>query len=324
MRRRAVLAGAGASAVAALAGRARAQAMRSVGYLYSGTMASFEDNLATLKRGLAEAGYREGATVAFVPRWGDGAYDRLPALAAELVARPVDVIVTVSLSAVQAVRAATHEIPIVFSVGVDPVEFGLVGSLNRPGGNLTGVVNARTAVVGKRVQVLHELLPATPTLAVLGNPANPNVSATLQIIRAAAAPRAQSVSLLEARDDEAIERAFATLAGRDTAIVLIQDPFFISRRDQIVAAAARHRVPAVYDRREFVLAGGLMSYGVSQAEIDGHLARYAARILDGAKPADLPVVQPTKFELAVNLNTARTLGIAIPPTLLGAADEVIE
>jgi putative ABC transport system substrate-binding protein len=276
------------------------------------------------RQGLSEAGYVEGRNAAIEFRWADGEYDRLPAMAAELVRRQVDVIVA-NTPGVQAVMAATTTIPIVFAVAGDPVKDGLVASLNRPGGNVTGVTALGVEVGPKRLQLLHELAPTATIMALLVNPTSPFAEATSTELQTAAHILGLQLHVLHASTARDIDDAFATLAQMQVgALVIGSDPFFNSRREQLAALTVRHAVPTIYQYRAFAAAGGLMSYGSSFSEPFRQTGVYTGRILKGEKPADLPVQQSTKIELIINLKTAKALGLTFPPSLLGRADEVIE
>jgi putative tryptophan/tyrosine transport system substrate-binding protein len=297
-----------------------------VGFLATTSPAPFAHLVAGFRRGLQEAGFLEGRNVAIEYRWAEGRYDQVPALAADLVQRQVAVIVTTGgeTSAVAA-KAATKTIPIVFNTGTDPVRLGLVTSLARPGGNATGVNIFTTELAEKRLGLLHDLIPAASTIAVLLNPNFAPAVVNLQESEVAARAAGRTVVAFHASRDDEIETAFARIIQmRPGALLVGSDPFFNSRREQIVALAARHAIPAIYEWREFAQAGGLMSYGTSLIEAYRQQGVYAGRILKGEKPADLPVVQLSKFELIINLITAKTLGLTFPPGLLAIADEVIE
>jgi putative ABC transport system substrate-binding protein len=305
---------------------ARAQQVPVVGFLATTSPAPFAHLVAGFRRGLQEAGFLEGRNVAIEYRWAEGRYDQVPALAADLVQRQVAVIVTTGgeTSAVAA-KAATKTIPIVFNTGTDPVRLGLVTSLARPGGNATGVNIFTTELAEKRLGLLHDLIPAASTIAVLLNPNFAPAVVNLQESEVAARAAGRTVVAFHASRDDEIETAFARIIQmRPGALLVGSDPFFNSRREQIVALAARHAIPAIYEWREFAQAGGLMSYGTSLIEAYRQQGVYAGRILKGEKPADLPVVQLSKFELIINLITAKTLGLTFPPGLLAIADEVIE
>jgi putative ABC transport system substrate-binding protein len=282
--------------------------------------------MAAYRRGLGESGYVEGQNVVIDYFQADNQYERLPILAADLVRRRVSVIVTPnSESAALAATAATGTIPIVFSVTDDPVRVGLVASLARPGSNATGVNFFSTELGPKRLGLLREILPAVATVAVLVNPTNPTSEIGLQQVQAAARASGLKLRILSADDSRQIDAAFEDIAReRPDGFMLINDPLFTSRRIQIIILAARHSLPAIYSTRDYPEAGGLMSYAASMAEVYGQLGVYTGRILKGAKPAELPVVQSTKFELVINTQTAKSLGISIPETMLAQADEVIE
>jgi ABC-type uncharacterized transport system substrate-binding protein len=298
-----------------------------IGFLFGGAPGPGSPALPSFRRGLQEAGYVEGESVSIEFRSAKGEYDRLPELAAELVRRQVSVIVAAGggNATTHAAKAATSTIPIVFLGAGDPVEAGLVESYSRPGANLTGVTLFNVGLDGKRVELLHELVPERAVIAVLVNPNNPNAESQLKSARAVAALYGLQVSVLRAGADREFEQSFATLLReRARGLVVMADAFFYSRLEHLVALAARHAVPAVYDEREYAEAGGLMSYGPSIAETYHQLGLYTGRILKGERPADLPVMQPTKPELVINLKTAETLGLTISPAVLARADEVIE
>ncbi len=282
--------------------------------------------LAEFRRGLREAGYVEGANVTIEFRWAAGEFDRLPGLAEDLVRRRVALLVTSGGTAsARAAKAATTAIPIVFSIGDDPVRFGLVASLNRPGGNITGVTNFYGALAAKQLELLRELVPKAGVIAVLVNPDEPAAETQVTHAEAAAGEIAQQLLVLRARTEHEINSAFTTLAQhRAGALLLGANPFFATRANQVVGLAARQALPTMYWRSELAKAGGLMSYGASPAEMYRHAGVYAGRILKGEKPADLPVVQPARFELVINLKTAKALGLDVPATLIARADEVIE
>jgi putative tryptophan/tyrosine transport system substrate-binding protein len=281
--------------------------------------------LDALRQGLDEAGYVEGRNLAIEYRFAEGRYDRLPALAAELVRRPVAAIVTIATPAAPAAKAATATIPIVFVFAGDPVATGLVASLNRPGGNATGVAYTIAQLGAKKLELLHKLISNATTIAVLVNRSNPIGVSELADVEAAAYSIGQKLQILNASNDGDFEVVSATLARqRPGALIVGSDPFLLNRREQLVSLAARHSLPALYPLREFVLAGGLISYGTSLTDASRQGGIYLGRILKGAKPAELPVVQPTRFELVINLKTTKALGLTIPPSLLALADEVIE
>jgi putative ABC transport system substrate-binding protein len=308
-----------------LTARAQQPAMPVIGYLDPTTPDAGGDRLRVFRQGLKDVGYVEGENVAIVYRFAENQVDRLPELAAELVRRQVTVIATFASGALPA-KAATTTIPIVFNAAEDPVRLGLVASLARPGGNLTGVNFFSNELAAKRLELLHELAPAATRVAVLVNPAFPgNAEAPLRDLEAAAPARGLQIQVLNASTSGEINAAFAALVReRLDALFVGPDPFFARRRAQLVNLASRHAVPATYSRREFVEAGGLMSYGSNLLDAWHQFGVYTGRILKGAKPGDLPVVQASKFELVINAETARMLGLTVPPSLLVAADEVIE
>jgi putative ABC transport system substrate-binding protein len=326
-RREAITLLGGAAAAWPLGARAQQAAMPVIGWLGSETSADKDSSrFAGYYLGLNDAGYVEGQNVAIEYRWADGQYDRLPELAADLVRRRVTVIVTpASNLAALAAKAATSTIPIVFNIGFDPVKLGLVASLARPGGNVTGVSNLAVELGAKRMELLHELVPNANLIAVLINPSNLNSRSVTEEAQAAARALGLQTHVLGASSEQDFDAAFTTFAQRgDGALVIAPDPLFNSHPSQLVALAARHALPAIYSVHNFAEAGGLMTY--SPAFLDsGRLAGgYVARILKGARPAELPVIQPTKFELVVNLKTAKALGLTIPESFLLRADEVIE
>jgi putative ABC transport system substrate-binding protein len=281
--------------------------------------------MAAFRRGLGEMSFVEGRNVAIEYRWADGQYDRLPAMAADLVRRQVTVIAAGTTAAVLAAKAATRTVPIVFSVGANPIEMGLVASLARPGGNLTGVTTLGREVAPKRLELLHELVPTATTVAVLINPTNPTIEIILQDLQAAARTLGLQLHVLRASTERDFDAAFGTLAElRTGGLVIGSDAFFNTRAEQLAALALRRAVPTIYQFREFAAAGGLMSYGGSITDNYRLAGAYTGRILKGEKPADLPVQQATRVELIINMKTAKALGITFPITLLGRADEVIE
>jgi ABC-type uncharacterized transport system substrate-binding protein len=308
-----------------LAARAQQPATPVIGFLNSETPEVSAIRLRGFRQGLSEAGYVEGQNLAIEYRWGDGHYDRLPALATDLVRRRVDLITaTGAVASVLGAKAATTTIPIVFFTGSDPVAIGLVASRDLPGGNLTGVINLNREVEPKRLELVHELLPGTAVIAYLVTPTDPDAVTNTKNLEAAAAPLGLRLDVLHAAAERDLDIVFATLAQlRVGGLVIASHPFFFSRIDQIAALTVRHAIPATTQYREFAAAGGLMSYGVSVAESYRLVGAYSAQILKGDKPGELPV-QQARPELVFNLKTAKALGLSIPPTLLALADEVIE
>jgi putative ABC transport system substrate-binding protein len=315
-----------AAATWPLAARAQQPPMPVIGFLNSGSADAYPDRLVAFRAGLNESGYVEGQNVTVEYRWGLGQHDRLAMMAAELTTRPVSVLVaTGGEPAAMAAKAATSNVPIVFAVGGDPVKLRLVASYNRPGGNATGVNILTSALEAKRLGLLREIVPQAGAIGVLFNPGFPSYDSQLSEVQEAARAIHLPLHALRADTDQEIEAAFETATKeRIGALAVAAAPFFDTRRDKLVSLAARYSLPAMYQFREFVRAGGLMSYGVYIPDIYRQVGVYTGRILKGEKPADLPVVQPTKFELVINLKTARTLGIEFPATLLAIADEVIE
>jgi ABC-type uncharacterized transport system substrate-binding protein len=316
----------GAAAGWPAAARAQQQQLPVIGILSSRSRATDALLLAVIRQGLNDTGFVEGRNVSIEYRWAEGNYNRLAALAADLVGRKVAVIVTIGGDvAALAAKAATATLPVVFTVATDPVRSGLVSSLHRPGGNLTGHSAALTEMERKRLGLLRELRPDATSIGVLVNPNVAYIDAQLNDIRSSAASIGREIVILNASTIAEIDAAFATLRQmRAEALSVAVDPFFFDRGSQIVVLAARHAVPALYFRREFAAVGGLMSYGSNAAEGYRVLGVYAGRILKGEKPGDLPIQLPTKFELVINLSTARALALEVPPSLLARADEVIE
>jgi len=326
MRRREFIAGLGSSAAWPLAARGQQQAVQVIGYLTSRSRDDDTPLRAHFLRGLSERGHTEGRNIAIEYRFAEYHYDRLPALAAELVQRRVDVILAGgNVDAALAAKAVTNKIPIVFLVGVDPVETGLVASLNRPGGNLTGVTILNIDIAAKRLDLLRQLVPTATSFAVLTNPANAGNEPQIKKLQVAAPVLGVRLLILTASSQSDFAGAFGTLAQqRAGGLLVMGDPFFVAQRDQLLALAARYAVPAIYQLREEVAAGGLMSYGGNLGGLYHLAADYVARILNGERPADLPVQQQTKIELVINMKTADALGLTVPPSLLVFADEVIE
>jgi len=324
-RRELMLVLSGAMVARPLAARAQQKALPVIGYLGFATPATNASTMAAFRRGLSEAGYVEGQDVAIEYRWAERHYDRLPALAAELVGRKVDVIAANDIPSARAARSETSSIPIFFIIGGDPVAEGLVTSLARPTGNITGVTFISTELMPKRLELLSELVPQAKVVALLVNPNNPNTEAMMRDMPEAARVEGLQLHILKASVEREIDTAFETLVQLQAgALVVGADAFFFSERDHLVALAARHAVPSIYDTREFTAAGGLISYGPSLTGTYRQAGIYTGRILKGAKPADLPIERPTTFELVINLKTAKALGLAVPQSLLAGANEVIE
>jgi ABC-type uncharacterized transport system substrate-binding protein len=326
MKRRAFITLLGGTAVAwPLTARAQQPPMPVVGFLSSGSPAPLRQQVAAFREGLKEAGYVEGQNVTVEYGFAEGQLDRFPVLVSDLVRRQVSVLVVTSNTGALVAKHATSTIPIVFSVGDDPVASGLVPSLNRPGGNLTGVYQFTTGLEAKRLGLLHEMVPKATTIAVLVNPNFSGAKTQLHDVQEAAPRLGVQLVVVRANVESDFDAAFATLVQqRAGALLVCASPFFNGRRQQLVVLAARHAVPAIYEWRDFAEAGGLMSYGTILADAYRQAGVYAGRVLKGAKPADLPVVQATRFEFVINRSTAKALGIEVPPTLSARADEVIE
>jgi len=326
MKRREFITVLGGAAALPLVASAQQPTMPVIGFIRDGSAEPNARYAAAFRKGLNETGYVEGQNVTVEYHWLEGQYDRLPALLADLVRRQVAVIATPGTLLAQAAKAATTVIPIVFSVGEDPVKLGLVGSLARPGGNVTGINFFVQEAVAKRLRLLHEMVPKAVRVAVLVNPRNPSVvETTVREVQKAAPTMGLQVQILNASTVSEIDAVFATLARERLDILLVAgDAFFISRRVQLATLTARDKIPSAYPVREPVEAGGLMSYGTDLADVFRQIGVYTGSILKGAKPGDLPVLQSTKFEFIINMQTARALGIEVPPAVFSIADEVIE
>jgi putative tryptophan/tyrosine transport system substrate-binding protein len=318
----------GVSAVAAwpVAALAQQRSLPVIGFLHSASLETRRGVVAAFNHGLSEFGFVEGQNLAIEYRWANDHLDRLPALASELVLRPVAVIAAIGAPAAIAAKASTAAIPIVFQTGAEPIGLGLIASLNRPGGNITGVSNISSELNAKRLQLLHELAPSAKLIAMLVNPENPPIANSIsREFPEEARQLGLQADILRASTTGDIDAAFETIANHGVgALVVGADTFFVGRRDQLATLAARHSIPTIYEFREFAAAGGLISYGASIPDLLRQVGVYTGKILKGAKPADLPVLQPTKFEMVINLKTAKALGLSIPPGILAIADEVIE
>jgi putative ABC transport system substrate-binding protein len=326
-RRELLILGAGTAIAWPLTAHAQQKAMPVIGILNSFlTPPNLGNTAARVPQGLSETGYVEGQDVAIERRWAEGHYDRLPALAADLVSRKVDLIITFGgTPPALAAKKATSTIPIVFAGVGDPVRIGLVVSLARPGGNLTGFSNITIELTAKRFELLSELVPEARVIALLVNPNNPTTEPLIRDMQEAARAKGVELQILKAGTESDIDAAFASLVKLHAgALVVGPDAFFNARREQLVALASRHALPAIYEQREYPASGGLISYGINNTALGYQVGIYAGRILNGEKPADLPVQQPTTFELVVNLKTAKALGLTVPPSILARADQVIE
>jgi putative ABC transport system substrate-binding protein len=321
-----LLLGGGVAAAGPLVARAQQTAIPVVGYLDLGSSGASTKFAAAFRQGLGETGYVEGRNVTIEYRWADGQYDRLPPLAIDLVRRQVTIIAACGTSApALAAKAATSAIPIVFQTGGDPVQDGLVSSMNRPGGNITGVSRLSVTLEPKRLELLRELVPNATLIALLINPINPRSELVVQHMQEAARALGLRLHVIKASNEGELDTAFASLvAVRAAALLVAQEPSYRTLRTQITTLAVRHRIPTMYATRDYAVVGGLVAYDASPLDSYRQVGIYAGRILKGEKPADLPVMQPTKFELVVNLKTARALGLTVPPTLIARADEVIE
>ncbi len=325
MRRRELIALLGGAAAWPVAARAQQAVVPVVGVLGSATAREWAPPVAAFLRGLSEVGFAEGRDVAIEYRWAENQYDRLPSLAAELIYRQPSVIAALTTPSAIAAKAATATIPIVFTTIADPVQIGLVASLNRPGGNLTGVTFLNVEIVPKMLELLHEVVPTATTMAALVNPTNPNADTWSTSLQVSARTLGLELNVLKVSTERDIDRAFATLIPlRVGGLVIVNDIFIITREEQLAALALHHRVPTIFQTRASVVAGGLMSYAGNVSDAYRQAGVYTARILKGEKPVDLPVQQATKVELIINLKTAKSLGLTFPITLLGRADELIE
>jgi putative ABC transport system substrate-binding protein len=324
-RRREFISLLGGAATWPLPARAQQSGMPTIGFLSSTSPGGYQNPLIAFRKGLAELGYSEGRNIVVEYRWAEGHFDRLPALAADLVRRDPAVVVATGISSALGARAASATTSLVFLAGDDPVKFGLVASLSRPGGTATGVAWLTSELFTKRLELVRGVVPATALIGVLINPQSPEAPPQLKEIETAAQVIGQPLHVANASSETDFDAAFGALAERRADVLIVSnDPFFNSVRERIVALAAHHRIPVIYDRREYTIAGGLMSYGTSYSAAYRELGIYTGKILKGTKPADLPVEQATKFELVINLKTAKALGLEIPEKLLALADEVIE
>jgi putative tryptophan/tyrosine transport system substrate-binding protein len=324
MNRRNLIALLGSAAMWPVVARAQ-QAMPVVGFINAGFPRGFAGALGGFQRGLNESGFVEGRNVNIEYRWAEGQYDRLPTLAADLVRRQIAVVFAGQPPTVRAIKMATTTIPIVFSMGEDPIKEGIVPSFNRPGGNVTGISYFTNQLLGKRLALLTEMVPSAGVFALLVNRNNPNAEPDTKEAQAAAAALGRRLEVLTASTERDVEAAFTTMSQRQVGALSVGvDGFFVDQRELLITLAARHGIPTIYDRREYSVSGGLMSYGASQVEAWRQAGIYVGRILKGEKPADLPVQQSTKFEFVINSKTAKTVGLTVPPGLLVAADEVIE
>jgi putative ABC transport system substrate-binding protein len=325
VKRRDLIALLGGAATWPLAARAQQRAIPVVGFLNSASLESFSDRVRAFRQGLSEIGYIEGSNVAIEFRWADGRYDRLPEFAADLIRRQVAVIAAGGPPAAHAAKSATSVIPVVFTIGDDPVQAGLVASFNRPGGNITGVHLFLAELEAKRFGLLRDVLPQTEVIAVLLNPASQSAEIQSRSVQSAARATGLRAEIVNAGSEGEIEAAFATLAQRRIgALIVGSDPFYFTQRARLAVLAAQYAIPAVYELREFADAGGLMAYGTSIKDGYRQAGAYVGRILKGEKPAEMPVVQSTRFEFVINLKAAKALGLTLPPGLLAIADEVIE